>query len=335
MSYFSMHYDDVKYPIASEDEKGLRRAQIGAIHAVTAHFTLRNEPALIVMPTGSGKTAVLMMAAFTERASRVLVVTPSRLVRDQIREQFSNLSVLKDVRVLSSDVPGPKVHELKQRVSSLDEWNALREYDVVVTTPSSASPAIEGIPSPPDDLFDMILVDEAHHSPARTWNEIFAAFPKSKRILVTATPFRRDRREIRGRFVYVYPLKEAFKDQIFGKLEYHPVNTQGEISDVAIAKESELVLAADRKNGYRHYLMVRTDTRTRADILEGIYADSTDLKLHTVHSGHSYRHIKQTIRKLKDGELDGIICVDMLGEGFDLPNLKIAAIHTPHRCRLQ
>ncbi|GAG52895.1 unnamed protein product, partial [marine sediment metagenome] len=26
----------------------------------------------------------------------------------------------------------------------------------------------------------------------------------------------------------------------------------------------------------------------------------------------------------------GIICVDMLGEGFDLPNLKIAALHAPH-----
>lgn len=26
-----------------------------------------------------------------------------------------------------------------------------------------------------------------------------------------------------------------------------------------------------------------------------------------------------------------MICVDMLGEGFDFPNLKIAAIHEPHK----
>jgi superfamily II DNA or RNA helicase len=37
------------------------------------------------------------------------------------------------------------------------------------------------------------------------------------------------------------------------------------------------------------------------------------------------------IDALRDKELDGIICVDMLGEGFDFPNLKIAAVHDPHK----
>lgn len=31
------------------------------------------------------------------------------------------------------------------------------------------------------------------------------------------------------------------------------------------------------------------------------------------------------------GDLDGVVCVNMLGEGFDFPNLKIAALHSPHR----
>src|SRR5690606_35923686 len=31
------------------------------------------------------------------------------------------------------------------------------------------------------------------------------------------------------------------------------------------------------------------------------------------------------------GELDGIVCVDMFGEGYDFPKLKIAALHAPHR----
>lgn len=45
----------------------------------------------------------------------------------------------------------------------------------------------------------------------------------------------------------------------------------------------------------------------------------------------SYKTIKRTINALKAKELDGIICVDMLGEGFDFPNLKIAAIHEPQK----
>jgi superfamily II DNA or RNA helicase len=34
---------------------------------------------------------------------------------------------------------------------------------------------------------------------------------------------------------------------------------------------------------------------------------------------------------LKSREFDGVVCVNMLGEGFDFPNLKIAALHSPHR----
>lgn len=41
--------------------------------------------------------------------------------------------------------------------------------------------------------------------------------------------------------------------------------------------------------------------------------------------------VKKCIEELKNEKLDGIICVDMLGEGFDFPNLKIAAIHSPHK----
>lgn len=72
----------------------------------------------------------------------------------------------------------------------------LRNFDVVVATPMSISPAIDDIPAPPpDDIFDLILIDEAHHSPAATWNEIIEAFPEAKKILFTATPFRRDKKK--------------------------------------------------------------------------------------------------------------------------------------------
>lgn len=45
----------------------------------------------------------------------------------------------------------------------------------------------------------------------------------------------------------------------------------------------------------------------------------------------SSKTVYKIIDTLREKELDGIICVDMLGEGFDFPNLKIAAIHDPHK----
>lgn len=207
-SYFEKCYDSIRYPMDGVERKGLRNAQIGAIHAVASHFTIRRkEPAIVVMPTGSGKTAVLMMSAFVGRARRVLVVTPSRLVRSQIAEDFRNLAILKKIGVLGDAISEPKVTEVKGRVSSSEEWEELRSCDVVVGSPNSISPALEDVSEPPEDLFDLVLIDEAHHSPAVTWNKLMLAFPKAKRVLFTATPFRRDRQEIEGRLVYSYPIK--------------------------------------------------------------------------------------------------------------------------------
>jgi type I site-specific restriction endonuclease len=58
MSYFSDNYSHLTYPIETKDKPGLRNAQIGAIHAISSHFTVHDkEPAIIVMPTGSEKQA--------------------------------------------------------------------------------------------------------------------------------------------------------------------------------------------------------------------------------------------------------------------------------------
>lgn len=86
MSYFEENYKNIALSIdkGTPETKGLRKAQIGAIHAIASHFTLKTDPALVVMPTGSGKTAVLMVAAYLLEANRVLIVTPSRLVRNSI-----------------------------------------------------------------------------------------------------------------------------------------------------------------------------------------------------------------------------------------------------------
>jgi superfamily II DNA or RNA helicase len=332
VAYFSEHYADVRLPIADGQDLGLRRAQLGAIHGLASHFTIRPEPAIVSMPTGTGKTAVLMTTAFLQRSRRALVVTPSQLVRNQIAQEFEELELLKRIKVLDTAVPSPNVLEVKQRCTDVGDWQAFHEADIVVATPNTISPGFEDIVPPPPDLFDLILVDEAHHSPARTWKALLDAFPSAKRALFTATPYRQDGLEIRGRFAYSYPLRAAYEDGVFGKVRFIPVRpSANESTDVAIALTAEKVLREDRQNGHEHYLMVRTDRKTRADELLKVYSENTQLKLWIVHSGHSFSRVRQAVERMKAGTLDGIVCVDMFGEGFDFPQLKIAAIHSPHR----
>ncbi|MFD3156708.1 DEAD/DEAH box helicase [Haloimpatiens sp. FM7330] len=331
MSYFEANYDSVRYPYETEYKKGLRKSQIGAIHAIASHFTTSETPAIITMPTGSGKTAILILSAFILRANRVLVLTPSRLVRKQIKDDFSLLKTLLDINALVDIHEKPKVYELCNKITSQEQWEKLREYDVVVATPMSISPVIEGIPNPPYDLFDLILFDEAHHSPADTWNKLTQIFSKALKILFTATPYRRDKKEIKGKFIYNYSISDAFNDGVFGKIEYIPVTSESENADISIAKKAEEIFSQDKINGFKHYIMVRTDTNKRADELVEIYRKNTNLKLELINSKHSYKHIKEVINMLYKGEVDGVICVNMLGEGFNFPNLKIAAIHSPHK----
>lgn len=333
MNYFSKGYDSLRLPIAEGKKVGLRRAQIGALHSIGAHYSLpRTEPTIIVMPTGSGKTAVMLAAAFLLRAKRVLILTPSQLVRAQITEEAKSLDVLKNASVLPAMMVGPNVIEVKSRLGTAEEWKALETAEFVVSTPQCVSPGIEGVAEPLEGIFDLIFMDEAHHSEATRWADILRHFKNTKRLLFTATPFRRDKKELKGTIIFNYPLRHAHEDKIFGDLIFVPVApAAGEDHDVAIAKAAARIYEEDKAEGLTHRLMVRTDSKKKADELEVIYKDNTALSLAVVHSGHALSTIKKVLERLRAGELDGIICVAMMGEGFDFPQLKIAAIHSPHK----
>jgi type I site-specific restriction endonuclease len=196
MSYFSQAHSLIRYVTAGDGQAGLRKSQIGALHATSAHFTLQERPAVVVLPTGVGKTAVLMLTPYMLCATRTLVITQSRFVRDQITQDYKALQTLKLARALPDELPPPAVFENKRTIRSVEEWETLRQYDAVIALPNSASPAYKHIPPPPTDLFDLVLIDEAHHSTAPTWNTLIDAFPKAHCVLFTATPFRRDGKEI-------------------------------------------------------------------------------------------------------------------------------------------
>ena len=50
-NYFEIHYNTIKYPIDSEKSRGLRNAQLGAIHAISSFFTLnKKDAAIVIMP---------------------------------------------------------------------------------------------------------------------------------------------------------------------------------------------------------------------------------------------------------------------------------------------
>ena len=327
ISYFSKLYDNLRFPTANGEKIGLRNAQLGAIHAVASYATLNSkDSAIIVMPTGSGKTTVIMMAPYILKKTKVLIVTPSALVRGQIANDYSDLKTLKYVGVFSKNISAPKIYEAKHLYSKEND-HSIFNADVVVATHQVAASISE---AQIKKVFDYIIIDEAHHVPAPTWQRILKNMINVPSLFVTATPFRLDKKKIKGKIVYNYPLSRAYKDGIFGEIMFNPID-EGAEKDRRIALEAERILLNDRENGYEHFLMVRTDTKEKAKKLKKLYDNVTKLKLKRIDSTMSTKTVEETINLLKKKELDGVICVDMLGEGFDFPNLKIAAIHEPHK----
>ncbi len=346
MSVFQTHYLGIRYPEAEHapNHHGLRRAQRGALHAIAAHFErYRNpadvSPAIVVMPTGSGKTAVLMLTAFALKARRVLVVTSSSIVRKQISDEFRTLRILLETTrslVLSeepADSAEPAVTTIIHKRTTSKLWEELKEFEVVVSTPYCLV-GKEIVPPTDADLFDLVLIDEAHHAPAQTWSQLFTLFPNARKVLFTATPFRRDKQRVQGRIIFEFSIREALEDGIFSSIRYHPVHIPRGVTpeerDILIAQHTAEAYATDHQR-FDHRVLVRVDTKKKAKALATIYSEHTALKLKVVFSELTDRQVEAILVQLRDGELDGIICVDMLGEGFDFPNLKIAAMHSPHK----
>jgi len=187
------------------DCKGfLREAQAGAFWAVRSHFTTDRRPALVALPTGSGKTALMSLLALGIGRRRVLAVAPAIVIRDQIAQEFETLRVARMTGALVGYLPELKVHILRHRPVSPDDWQALARHDVVVSTPGCLS--FKGM-QPPDSvlgtgLFDTVFFDEAHHLAAATWDRLLKLFAEAQIVGFTATPYRLDRKPLPGSIVY-------------------------------------------------------------------------------------------------------------------------------------
>jgi len=314
-------------------EKGLRLPQIGALHAVSANWTLSTkEPVTIVMPTGTGKTETMVSIFAAHRIPRLLVIVPSDALRTQIAQKFESYGVLQDFGVVGSSAKKPIVgkveHGFKTKVGAKEFAKAC---NVVIATASALNESESVIRTVFLEQFTHLFVDEAHHIAAETWKEVRDNFIGKPVVQFTATPFREDGQRMGGKIIYSFPLKDAQELGVFSKINYISVVDFNDI-DRAIAKTAVEKLREDLSNDYDHVLMARVQTKKRADELLPLYEElAPDLKPIVLYSGLKPRTCKQRLSQLLKLESKIVVCVDMLGEGFDLPALKIAAIHDPHR----
>jgi superfamily II DNA or RNA helicase len=309
---------------------GLRSPQIGAVHAIHAHWAVSESTATIVMPTGTGKTETMLSILISARCRRLLVIVPTDALRTQITDKFISLGILKADKseILHPGVIRPIVGRLEHIPSGVDEVDDLfARVQVVVTTSTIAAQCSEAVQARFAHHCPYLFIDEAHHAVAPTWKEFKDHFGDCRVIQFTATPFREDDRPLDGDMIFKYPLKKAQKDGYFTTIHFEPiVEFNRDTADQQIALKAIECLERDFDKG--HIVMARVDGVQRAKEIFEIYRQFEEFKPVELHMGIKSQRLREQARnQILSGISRIIICVDMLGEGFDLPQLKIAAFH--------
>lgn len=328
---------DGSFELVQEDQgkgvEGLRTPQIGAIQTVLGQWTVKSKkPMTVVLPTGTGKTETMLALFASARPERLLVLVPSDALRIQLAQKFEDYGVLKKFSVVKDKALFPVVGRIEHGFTSkLGATGFATACNVMIATPGALNS------SPPEfrnellALCSHLFVDEAHHITANTWRQVRDEFVEKPVVQFTATPYRTDGKDLGGRLVYNFPLKLSQEQGYFSKINYVPV-VDFDNQDEAIAKKALERLRKDLDNGFDHILMARASSTNRADELVQLYERlDPELKPVVIYNSISLAERTRSRGMIDSRESRVLVCVNMFGEGFDMPSLKVAAIHDPHK----
>jgi excisionase family DNA binding protein len=352
-------------PANIEENLLLREPQIESYQALYDFFQGPNRTAIIQIPVGCGKSGIAAIAPFGIARGRVLIIAPNLTIKELLFESLDvtnhqkcfwrKRGVLKDENM----VGGPFTCTLETGNLSVCEASHI----VVTNVQQLATNPEKWLKKFSKDFFDLIILDEAHHSPADSWKAVVDHFEKAKILKMTATPFRSDKQEVEGELVYRYPFKKATFNGFIKRIKAWyaaprelEFTARGEtkiytLDDVLRMKEKDWFsrgialsdacnqtivdnslqkLEEMRQTGTHHQLIAVACSVDHAKKISAMYT-ARGFKSEIIHSDLDEDKQRQIKLRLTNGDLDCIVQVQMLGEGFDHPKLSVAAIFRPFR----
>ena len=347
-----------------ESNPKLRIPQRDGYAAIRDHYLSSGDREIgIVLPVGCGKSGLIALTPFALKSKRALVIAPGIRIKDQLADDFdpSNTDMFYQKReiITGDDFPEPAIIEgTKTNRADLDL------SDVVITNIQQ----IQGTENKwlmqlPSDYFDLIIVDEAHHNVAESWNSIRIHFDNAKIVNLSATPTRADGNVMEGDVIYSFPIFRAIENGYIKKLKAKVLNpsslkyvrnddgnevevsideirhlgeedaafrrsivsskeTLKTIIDCSLRELNDLRQRTGNKKhkiiasalNHKHCIQITEEYRAR-----GVKADY-------IHSSEKSQINTRILDKLENHDLDVIVQVRMLGEGFDHPYLSVAAV---------
>lgn len=198
-----------------------------------------------------------------------------------------------------------------------------------------------------ENLFDFVIVDEAHHTPARTYLDVVTNFNPKLLIGLTATPYRADNKDVInffggtdghiGKFDLIWALKHrklAFPKYLvlLDDLDQDKINQLESglsISDLdkklflhkkdqEVVRIIEEVVVEQEIDNIKGIIFCRNIRHMRH--LIGFFQLGTAT---LVHSRMSDQERRENIRKFREGNCKYILVCDLFNEGIDIPETNL------------
>lgn len=296
---------------------GLRPYQVECVSKIEESFLEFNR-VLVTLFTGAGKTIIFSEIAnkYIKNGKKVLVLAHREELLDQAADKMMKFHGV-DFTLIKA---GKEYDESKMfqigSVQSLCKEDRLNKFD--------------------KDYYGLIIVDEAHHCMADTYQVIFKYFKSAKVLGVTATPNRSDGKKLAKFFettAYEYKMEDGIRDGWLSSVIMRTGNVNIDLSKVrTVAGDfiiNELDDAITREfNKISKYIKAKLEHRKRILIFTPRIASAEVLAevlkrdgLNAEFVSGASKNRKEITEKFKSGDIR-IICNSMLyTEGFDCPEV--------------
>ena len=302
----------------------LREYQTKAISDLRSSFKQGNKSPLLVMPTGSGKTVVFAQISKTLELNKknVLILVHRKELVDQASNKLEYVDVFHGI--IASGYKG-------------------KTKNIQVASVQTLVRRLESINYKPD----YIIIDEAHHAAAGTWQKIINYYKDTFKIGCTATPERLDGKGLGDYFddmvlgpdtatlikqgylapykVYAPPFKVNLDTITTKRGDYAKGELVEEMSKTSIIGDAveQYRKHADGLPAIAFCVSIKHAEDVKNKFLEAGY------KAAIVHGEMKTTERDDAIKGLANGSVQVLTSVDVISEGTDVPIVAAAILLRP------
>lgn len=268
---------------------------------------------LLISATGTGKTFLSCFDVKKVKPQRMLFIAHRKTILQKAKETFESIIQNKKMSLYNGE--DNSADYLFAMIQTLNKKEHLEKF--------------------PKDYFDYIVIDEVHHSGAKTYQNLINYFQPKFLLGMTATPERTDDFDIYELFnhniAYEIRLYDALRENLLCPFHYFGVSDiliEGKeidekttIKNLVIDERVEHIIEKSRYYGYSgeklHGLIFVSRTEEAKILAEKFLERGINAAALVGEDTETTR--EKTVEKLEQGKLEYIITVDIFNEGIDIP----------------